>query len=244
MKKIVRNIKLRACGNIHGPSLYLIFFTVHRAQSGVPDVNFAAPICPGAEACAPEPNVRQEPNASQAIRLMLPSPCHRHGDDWSVGIIGCHLFSSGKKSQDIFFGLWHNRHFRNIGSHILHFAEAVNEIRFGRCFVKIMVRSNNLCAGNVDCINHLPYNVIACKDLYVNNISIAGCSNCFVKFGVFFPVGIGCTPPSLSVRNVQRRGVLPITSRSSFTSSVTFAISSTSSYQSIRHSIRSICMSR
>ncbi len=49
------------------------FFTMHRAQSEVPDVIFS-PICPGAEACAPEPNVRQEPNASQAIRLILPSP--------------------------------------------------------------------------------------------------------------------------------------------------------------------------
>jgi len=60
----------------------------------------------------------------------------------------------------------------------------------------------------------------------------------------YFSVDIGCTPPSLSVRKVQRRGVSPITSRSSLTSSETFAISSTSSYQSIRHSIRSICMPR
>ena len=49
-----------------------------------------------------------------------------------------------------------------------------------------MVRGNDLCTGSVNCINHLPYNVISCKDLYVNNISIAGCCNCFVKFGIFF----------------------------------------------------------
>ena len=55
-------------------SLFFRFYHCIVAQSEVPDVIFLLRFCPGAEACAPEPNVRQEPNASQAIRLILPSP--------------------------------------------------------------------------------------------------------------------------------------------------------------------------
>ena len=49
-----------------------------------------------------------------------------------------------------------------------------------------MVRGNDFCAGSMNRIDHFPYNIITRKDLYVNDIRIAGGGNGFVELGVFF----------------------------------------------------------
>ena len=84
-------------------------------------------------------------------------------------------------------------------------------------------------------VDDLGYNRVAGKDLYVNEINIAGLSCLDVQLCVIFRLD-GFLAASLEVRKVIRIGVSPRTARSSFKTTSTFSKSKTPSNQSTRHS--------
>lgn len=65
--------------------------------------------------------------------------CHRHRDNWTIGILLLHLQGRGKQRQHIAGTLRHQRNLRNIGVEGLHFAQTGNDFFGFRRFMEVMV---------------------------------------------------------------------------------------------------------
>ena len=121
--------------------------------------------------------VRQEPKnlAGQTADDSLPG--HGHGDDGPVGILLFHDGGRFQQGQDILGRFGHDRNLGNISAQILHLAQPVNDIVFGRGFIKVMIGANHLDAIGVSRAYDAGNGFSADEDFHINEIDQAAGRN-------------------------------------------------------------------